>query len=203
MSPRWRALQREGTVVALIAWLGACTPALRPPSDSPRSARVVVTPSSIRALSAAHIDAGLPGEIRFGGPAGRSALYLKFSAEGWARGVPERAFIALSKRSGAPRDPASVTLEAWRVSAEWQPSELVSWSDKPELLPPYSRVRVSDSLASDVRIEVTELVRFAADNPERSFGIAILARGCDGHGQSFATGMSGGRAPRLELYYAR
>jgi hypothetical protein len=56
------------------------------------------------------------------------------------------------------------------------------------------------SPARDLRIDVTELVRFALANPTQNFGIALLGHGGSGHGASFATGMSTGAAPRLEIY---
>ena len=172
-------------------------------ADSPHSVRLVATPNSIAALSAAQVTLGLPAEICFGGPLGRSALYLTFPAIGRERGAPQQAFISLSARSGAASDGSSVTIEAWRISSAWKPSELQRWSDKPELAPPYARAELSNSPAEDLRIDVTELLRFAARDPERDFGLALLASGSAGHGVSFATGMGGGRAPRLELFYSR
>ncbi|HEY3667476.1 MAG TPA: hypothetical protein VGL19_15825, partial [Polyangiaceae bacterium] len=78
--------------------------------------------------------------------------------------------------------------------------QLVSWSDKPELGPPYARARVESSSATQQRIDVTELVRFAAKHPELDFGIAVLGRTGSGHGTTFSTGIGGGLAPRLEVY---
>ena len=56
------------------------------------------------------------------------------------------------------------------------------------------------SLPGEQRIDVTELVRFASQNPDLDFGIALLGRAGSGHGATFATGISGGTAPRLEVY---
>jgi len=162
--------------------------------------RVVSSPSSIACVSAERTAPGLSGEIRFGGPLGRSGLYLKFPGEWRARGVPQRAFLSLSAREGSAVSDLPVTLEAWRISADWQPRTLQRWSDKPSLAPPYARARSASSPAEDLRIDVTELVRFAAQNPERDFGIAVIASGSEGPGVSFNTGLAGGRAPHLELY---
>ena len=175
----------------------ACSPAPRSPSSASHSARFVSTPSSIALLSANHETVALPAEIRFGGPLGRGALYLKFTNH-WPS-TPQRAFIALSPREGASLADA-VTIEAWRINATWEPSTLHGWSDKPELAPPYARAEVSVPPSGDVRIDVTELIRFAAANPERDFGIALLATGNSDHGATFDTGMNGGHAPRLEVY---
>lgn len=154
-------------------------------------------------LSAARVLIGLPAEIRLGGPLGRSALYLKFAKDPSTRGLPLRAYLSLSARTNAPEDASPVTLEVWRVTSEWRAAELKNWSDKPGLGPPYARAAVLNAPASDQRIDVTELVRFLAQNPERDFGMAVLGSGSAGHGKSFATGMNGDWAPRLEVYYAR
>ena len=179
-------------------WLSACA---KPSTlKSPSGARRVTTPNGMASLCSDHETTGLPAEIRFGGSFGRSALYLKFPPESRAHASTLRAFVALSPRAGAPRNDSSVTIEAWRISSEWQPSELHSWSDKPNLAPPYASTAIGSAPAGDFRIEVTELARFAAQHPERDFGIALLASGGSGHGVSFATGIAGGAAPRLEIY---
>ncbi|HEY0464131.1 MAG TPA: DNRLRE domain-containing protein, partial [Polyangiaceae bacterium] len=151
-------------------------------------------------VSSDRAAAGLASEIRFGGPLGRSALYLKFPSDWRTRGIPRQAFLVLSARAGSASSDLPVTLEAWRISADWQPGTLRRWSDKPSLAPPYARTRISASPAQDLRIDVTELVRFAAHNPERDFGIALIASGSEGPAASFSSGLAGGRAPRLELY---
>jgi hypothetical protein len=162
--------------------------------------RLVSSPSSIAFVSSDRVATGLSDEIRFGGPRGRSALYLKFPSDFRGRGIPQRAFLTLSAREGSASSDTPLTLEAWHINADWRPGTLQQWSDKPSLAPPYARTRVSSSPAQDLRIDVTELVRFAAQNPERDFGIAVIASGSAGPGASFNSGLAGGRAPSLELY---
>jgi hypothetical protein len=162
--------------------------------------RLVSTPSSIACLSSDRAASGLSSEIRFGGPFGRSALYLKFPDEWRARGMPRRAFLTLSAREGSASSATPVTLEVWRINADWQPRRLRHWSDKPSLAPPHARIQITSSPAQDARIDVSEIVHFAAQNPEREFGIAVIASGSEGPGAAFATGLAGGQAPRLELY---
>jgi hypothetical protein len=164
------------------------------------STRIVTLPSSIAALSQAESAPGLPAQISFGSAQGRSALYLKFPTDLAAHGVPLKAFIALSPRADAPVDATPATVEAWRVSAAWQAEQLVVWSDKPPLAPPYARAQLESSLPGEQRIDVSELARFAAQNPDLDFGIALLGRTGSGHGATFATGINGGVAPRLEIY---
>ena len=162
--------------------------------------RLVSSPSSVAFVSSDREASGLNGDIRFGGPLGRSALYLKFPTEWRSRGIPRQAFLSLSPREGSAVSDAPLTLEAWRITADWQAQQLRRWSDKPGLAPPYARTKVTFSPAREVRIDVTELVRFAAENPERDFGIAVIASGSDGPGATFSSGFAGGQAPHLELY---
>jgi hypothetical protein len=188
------------TLLAVALGSSACAKPSRESKAELARERFVSYPTSIAALSAGRTAAALGGEIRFGGPLGRSALYLKFPSEWRARGIPQQAFLTLSVREGSASSDAPVTLEAWRINADWQPQTLLRWSDKPSLAPPYARTRILSSPAHELRIDITELVRFAAQNPERDFGVALIASGSEGPGTSFSTGVAGGRAPRLELY---
>ncbi len=193
----WHAL----TIVVSALCSGACARASRESSAQLARERLVSSPSSIATLSSERAVAGLSGEIRFGGPLGRSALYLKFPSEWRSRGLPQQAFLTLSARESNPSPDAPMTLEAWRISADWQPRTLQHWSDKPSLAPPYARIELGASPSQELRIDVSELVRFAAQNPERDFGIAVIASGSEGLGASFDSGLAGGQAPRLELYF--
>jgi hypothetical protein len=51
-----------------------------------------------------------------------------------------------------------------------------------------------------LRVDVTDLVREAQQNPSRSHGLAVLASAGDGQGVTFATGLGGAWLPRLEVY---
>jgi len=185
---------------ALAFATSACVHRSIEPSGKLARRRIVSTPSSIAFVSSDRVSAGLGGEIRFGGPRGRSALYLKFPSELRAHGAPRQAFLTLSAREGSAISDIPLALEAWRISADWQPSELQHWFEKPNLAPPYARTRITSSPPRELRLDVTELVRFAAENPERDFGIAVIATGSDGPAASFDTGLAGGTAPRLELF---
>jgi hypothetical protein len=164
------------------------------------SQRWVQTPSELAVLTQEQAQSGLPGAVTFGAASGRSAIFLRFPPEWRARGVPLRAFLALEPRAGTAVEAELVRVEAWRVRSAWQPSALHTWSDKPELAPPYVSALASSSPARTLRLDVTELARFLARNPELDQGIALIASGGSGRGASFATGMSGGVAPRLEVY---
>ena len=190
---------RPVTLVAIALGSSACARPGRESAAQVARVRLVSAPSSIAYVSPASDAPGLSGEICFGGPLGRSALYLKFANEWRKQGVPSEAFLTLFAHEGSASSDAPVTLEAWRISADWQPRTL-RWSEKPSLAPPYARTRIKSSPAQDLRLDISELVRFAAQNPERDFGIAIIASGSEGPGVTFSSGLAAGRAPRLELY---
>jgi hypothetical protein len=165
-----------------------------------RSARSVMAASELSVLYQARVITGVPGAVTFGELDGRSALYLKFS-DAWRRaGVPLRGFLTLEPRAGETPNAEPVTLEVWRVHGAWRADTLRAWSDKPELALPYSRAHSSSSKGAPLRIEITDLLRFMAEHPALDYGMAVIARGGGGHGASFATGMSEGAGPRLDVY---
>ncbi|HYQ00146.1 MAG TPA: hypothetical protein VER96_15830 [Polyangiaceae bacterium] len=187
-------------VVGVASGSSSCARPNRDSNAALAQLRLVSTPIRIAFVSSDRQATGVSGEIRFGGPLGRSALYLKFSNDWRTHGVPRQAFLTLSAREGSASSDSPVIVEAWRISADWQPPTLRSWSDKPNLAPPYARARVTASPPRELRLDVSELVRFAAENPERDFGMAVIASGSDGPGATFSTGLAEGQAPRLELY---
>lgn len=177
----------------------------RQPADPPprSSARWVLTPTAIASLSSTRQTRGLPEEIRLGEPFGRNLLYLKFPSDWSAKGRAARAFLTLVLSDGVASDPAPISVEVWRVRSDWAPEELRTWSDKPDLGPPFARAAISAAPARELRIDVTDLLRFATASPERDFGFALLTRGGSGSGAAFSTGVAGGAAPRLEVYVTR
>jgi hypothetical protein len=190
--------RRLSCLLCLVGGAACAQPS--PAALTDASVRSVETPSAVAVLSQTRTESGLPGAITFGDPRGRSALFLQFPAAWRAQGAPLRAYLVLEPRVGSPPDPEPVTVEAWRVRSRWQSSKLRDWADKPELAPPYAHAVASGSPARELRIDVTALLRFAADNPALDQGIALIATPGDGHGVSFATGIDGGAAPRLEVY---
>jgi hypothetical protein len=164
------------------------------------SERVVETPSALAVLAQGTAFSGLPAEITFGDPRGPSALFLQFPAEWRAHGAPRKAYLALEPLAGQATEAEPVRVEAWRVRSGWRAKDLQRWSDKPELAPPYASATTSSSPARPLRVDVTALLRFAADHPDLDRGIALISWSGSGHGASFTTGISGGAAPQLEVY---
>lgn len=183
--------------------LSSCQPRHAAAARQANVTRWVLTPSAIASLSSARDTQGVPEEIRLGDAFGRGALYLKFPNHWRDHGRPLRAVLTLTPTRDASSDALTISVEAWRVKSDWQPEELRAWSDKPELGPPSASASITSAPPRELRIDVTQLVRFAAQNPERDFGLAVLARGGPGQGAAFTTGMAGGSAPRLEIDVAR
>jgi hypothetical protein len=185
-------------LVALVS--SGCGPRRVDAALPPNSLRWALSPSAIASLSSDHDTLGVPAEIRLGDPLGRSALYLKFPNDWRQQGRILQAFLTLTPSDGAVSDDSPISVEAWRIKSDWQPAQLHAWSDKPELGPPYARCDVPSTPPRALRIDVSELVRFAASDPQRDFGLALLSRGGQGRGMAFASGMSGGHAPELDVY---
>ena len=179
---------------------GGCGPRRVDVALPPHSQRWVLSPSAIASLSSDHDTRGLPADIRLGDPFGRSALYLKFPNDWTEHGRVLQAFLTLTPSDGAVSPDAPIGVEAWRVKSEWQPEQLHVWSDKPELGPPYARSELPSTPARELLIDVSELVRFAASDPKRDFGLALLTRGGQGAAMAFTSGVSGGKGPQLDVY---
>jgi hypothetical protein len=163
--------------------------------------RMVVTPASMAVVSATSPgpSSELPPAITFGGSAGAAALYLDFPAE-WLRARHiEAAFLILDPMPGTPRASKDVRVRAWRVAGDWDRSEL-TWLAQPQLAPPSAAGIARTAPPMPLRVDVTSIVRYLAEHRRDDHGIALKAGGGSAVGASFATGASGGNAPRLELY---
>lgn len=162
--------------------------------------RVVVAPRAMAVVSAAeHASSELPAAVTFGSSAGGAALYLEFP-EAWrgARRI-ESAFLVLEPLPGTPRGPTDVEVRVWRVGGDWAPDSL-SWLDQPSLVPPSASGLARAAPALPLRVDVTAIVAHFAEHERGYHGLALRSGGGDDVGASFATGASGGVAPRLELY---
>lgn len=142
----------------------------------------------------------LPSSVAFGSERdGTTALYLRFPAV-WrqARRI-ESAFLVLDPMPGTLPARGDVEVEAWRVREPWRDEEL-SYLGQPLLGPPSSSGIARSAPPSVLRIDVTEIVSYLHAHPDSDHGIALKCRASAGGGASYATGTSGGRAPRLEVY---
>jgi hypothetical protein len=162
--------------------------------------RFVLTPAAIGVVSAELPSHPLPSAVTFGSAAeGPSALYLKFSLAWHSFKEIDNAFLLLEPMPGTAPDIADVPVVAARVASPWKPEELGFWT-QPKLAPPRARGIARSSPKTTLRVDVTEIARFLKQHRTSDHGIALKASRSATHGASYATGVSGGRAPRLELY---
>lgn len=169
------------------------------PSDSQR---LVAEPNAIALVNAKsrHDSSELPPAVTFGsGADGAATLYLGFPPVWRGKKRVEAAFLVLEPMPGTAPTTEDVEVEVWRVGARWRPEE-VSWLAQPERMLPKSSGIARSAPPIPLRIDVTELARYFADHEHSDFGIAVASGSGSGAGASFATGASGGRGPRLEVY---
>ncbi len=197
---------RSLAALVCVTALGACSRATTVCSDSPDPAcgvgdareRQIAEPLAIAIVAARGDAGGVPAIVTFGGAGlGKTALYLRFAPLSVDSKRIERAFLRLEPATTGPFDRDPVRVEVWRVSRDWSAARLQR-SNQPSLAPPLAHALAE--ARKPLRVDVTDLVREAEQHPQRSHGMAVLAAGGDGHGQSFATGIDGGWLPRLEVY---
>jgi len=142
----------------------------------------------------------LPPSIAFGSAVdGDTALYLRFEPVWRDAKSIEAAFLVLEPMPGTLPASTDVEVHAWRVRSRWEAGEL-TFVKQPEVAPPNSTGIARSSPPSVLRIDVTEIVSYLREHPHSDFGMALKSGDDAGGGASFATGTSGGRAPRLEVY---
>lgn len=142
---------------------------------------------------------GLPAAVSFGARrTGTVELLLRFEPI-WLRSARiEQAFLLLDPLPRARTSAANVSVDIWRVEEAWSKTEL-SWLAQPDLGHPKAE-GIASANHAPLRVDVTQLVRFLKRFPEKDHGLAIRAAGHDAAGVSYATGVGGGRAPRIEVY---
>jgi hypothetical protein len=188
--------------VALLSCASA-PPRCADPADltcdiDPAWQRTVAEPVAMAVISAERRGDALPRSVTFGGAAaGKTALYLRFAELDLPGQNIERAYLRLEPETAGAFDTAPVDVEVWRVRRAWTPGDF-DWSSQPTLGPPRARGQAHGR--APLRIDVTELVREAQQNPGRSHGLAVLGKAGEGHGASFSTGVGGEWLPRLEVY---
>jgi hypothetical protein len=170
----------------------------------PAGSRRIVTEAARMAVvsSRAHPRAGeLPTAVVFGSRAeGSVGLYLDFEPA-WPKGRRiESAFVLLDPMPGTPVGSRDVRVDAWRVKGAWDEQSL-TWLRQPPLGRPHSQGIARSAPPSVLRIDVTALARAVHDGTRSYHGIALRSRDIGSVGASFSTGIGGGQAPRLEIYY--
>ncbi len=150
---------------------------------------------------AEHVDYGgqLPGAITFGARAtGALEVLFRFDPVWRGQGRIEEAFLLLEPAAAGAQSPAPIEVGVWRIEEDWSKSDL-TWQSQPSLAHPHA-LGIAASNGSPLRVDVTHLVRYLKEHPRRDHGLAIRSAALQGTGVSYATGASGGRAPRIEVY---
>lgn len=158
--------------------------------------RVVATPSGM-ALADEDDRARLGASITLGTAGHRRALYLLFDPV-WSGRPIEAAFLLLEIREKSLAGP-DLELEVWRVRRPWTAKRFL-WSEQPGMAPPMTRGLSRARPALPVRVDVTELLRFAQAHPDQHHGLVLRAGETSPQGVVLATGLDGGAPPRLEVY---
>jgi hypothetical protein len=205
--------------------IGRCRPADAAPVSADAT-RLVLAPTAIAVVSSGGGGGGdaLPEAFTLGRAAdGRVVLLLRFEPIRREGAVVERAFLVLDPLEGAPPPTGAATIDVSRIGEPWDPA-IVSYGRIPRIdvparagvapprpapaprpsapAPAVGPAAAAASLASaraPLRVEVTELVRADARG-RSSHGLALTAVGDDAVGATFTTGLSRGRAPRLEVF---
>lgn len=149
--------------------------------------------------SGGDFDGALPGFVALGAERmGTLELLLKFEPI-WRTGGPaEHAFLLLDPLPHSRSAPARVDVDVWRIERPWSRTE-VTWMSQPALAYPKAS-GIASSNGAPLRIEVTQLVNYLREHPEHDHGVALRAAAVHDTGVSYATGVAGGSAPRIEVY---
>jgi hypothetical protein len=166
----------------------------------PEGTRRLLLAASAVARASSPPDPALPPSVTLGREAGpRTVLYVRFDSLPASRSI-QSAFLLLEAQP-ASFSSEDVPLEVWRVNHRWGGSSF-GWSEQPGLAPPFARGIGRAQPPAPIRIDVTALVRYAAEHPGRDYGLAIRASDSTDTGLTLSTGADGGRAPRLDVYLA-
>lgn len=167
---------------------------------NPKTERVVVTPTQL-AVARGDGPNALGSSITLGNSTTSPvALYLRFE-QVQSPGSVHAAFLLLEPTRGALSGP-DVELEVWRVAQDWTGSGF-AWAQKPGFSPPSARAIARSSPNLPVRFDVTPLIRFVNERPDRDYGLVLRALSDTGPGITLDTGLGAGIPPRLEIYFAR
>jgi hypothetical protein len=183
--------------LACLAFVAVAGCAGEPPPAavfSEQDVRSVVQPLRFGWLSSERETGSLPSAIVLGAKtSGRVLLYLEFPDVDQSRRLL-RAELLLSPRGKAGE---RVPIELSR--AEAARGELRLWSDQPRALYPRIPAHVAVQ-AWPERVDVTEILRAHAKRRE-PLRLLLRAEPGEGEGVLIATGVAGGDAPRLEIYW--
>jgi hypothetical protein len=167
------------------------------PSDA---RRMLVAPSEIAVVSSRGESGSLPAEIPLGSSsAGSTVLLLRFPTPWGNRTRVALALLTLEPSPGALPEAEQVSVTVARVLEPWTPSG-VSWGRLPRISAPEGRAFATARPPKTLRIDVTAIVqRWASERPTDQ-GLALVTTADVPVGATYASGASGARGPRLDVY---
>jgi len=163
--------------------------------------RVLVAPTEMAVVSSLPGEDGvLPVAIPVGTASGSSVVVLlRFPATWGNRARVASAFLTLEPTSGAVPTTDSRSVSVARVLEPWSAAD-VSWGRLPRLSAPEARALATARPPKTLRVDVTAIVQRWARAKTGDHGIALLTGGGAPTVASYATGASGERGPRLDVY---
>jgi hypothetical protein len=167
------------------------------PSDA---RRVLVAPSEIAVVSSRGAGPTLPAEIALGGTVAGSIVVLMRFPTPWGNRVRvASAFLTLEPAPGAVPESETVPIAVSRVLEPWSASN-VSWDRLPRMSAPEARALATARPPKTLRIDVTSIVQRWTRERTNDQGIALMTAPEAPVGATYATGVSGARGPRLDVY---
>jgi hypothetical protein len=162
--------------------------------------RVLVAPSEIAVVSSRGGGSPMPAEIPLGGQTSGSIVVLLRFPTPWGNRVRvASAFLTLEPSPGAVPETEPVPVTVARVLEPWSASD-VSWARLPRLSAPEARALATARPPKTLRIDVTAIVQRWARERTNDQGIALMSGPEATVGATYATGVSGARGPRLDVY---
>jgi hypothetical protein len=162
--------------------------------------RIVVAPQEMAVVARGSGDKALPGEISLGGQVRSTPIVLFRFPTPWGRRVRiARAFLTLHPAPGAVPESRPVLVSVARVLEPWSAAE-ASWGRLPRLSAFEGSAYSGIGPAKALRIDVTSIVQRWALGRSSDQGLALTASSDAPFGSSYATGVSGGTGPRLDVY---
>jgi hypothetical protein len=162
--------------------------------------RIVVAPDAMVVVARGNGDRALPVEIPLGGATQASTVVLLRFPTPWGKRVRvARAFLTLEPAPSAVSESRPVLVSVARVLEPWSPLD-ASWGRLPRLSAFEGGAYSGVGPAQTLRIDVTAIVQRWALGRSTDQGLALTASSQAPLGPSYATGVSGGRGPRLDVY---
>ncbi len=180
--------------------LGRCRKASRVPITD-KASRQVMAPVDVAQISSGSKGGLEIPEILVLGRQddGPSKLLLRFALKLPKKTKLQRALLVLEPLPKCTRLPGRLRLELSHILSPWN-SKSVSWARQPKMSLPMAAADQPAVPPKPIRLDVTELVRQWAQHRSRYHGLALIASGTSPSGVCYASGLSWGQGPRLELY---